>query len=155
MFPSHGNELIHVHANTCSLQVMYYCSWKTLVTECLLVRSVFITIIIKTSISCVVLWSTLIRHNKHAHTEIYNYLICRLLVVYSTCSMVGHHCTWVQTMDTRTYATCCWIQNQLMWMLLIRWCILYMCMCVVIVCYFVSFNKLKLPSCVYLHHLFI
>ena len=135
---------------------MYYCSWKTLVTECLLVRSVFITIIIKTSISCVVLWSTLIRHNKHAHTEIYNYLICRLLVVYSTCRLMRHHCTGVQPRVTRTYATCCWVQKQLMWTLLIRWCIYTCaCMCVVIVCYFELFNNLKLPSCVYLHHLFI
>ena len=44
-----------------------------------------------------------------------------ILVVYFACRMTGHHCTVVQAMITKTYATYCWIQKEYMWMLSIRW----------------------------------
>ena len=52
-------------------------------------------------------------------------VICCLLVVYSICRKVGHHCIGVQTMVTRTYATYCWIRKELMWTLSIGWVHVY------------------------------
>ena len=48
-------------------------------------------------------------------------VICCLLVVYSTCSMVGHHCITVHAVVTRTYAIYWWKWKELMWMLSIWW----------------------------------
>ena len=48
-------------------------------------------------------------------------VICCLLVVYSTCSMVGHHCITVHAVVTRTYAIYWWKRRELMWMLSIWW----------------------------------
>ena len=115
--------------------------------------SVFITI--KTSMTYVVLWCALIRHNKHDHTEIMHVMCC-VLVVYSTCRMVIHHCIGVHTRVTRTYATYCWIQKELVWTLLMRWVYKILCIkIIVIVCYVVSFNKAVLLCIIIFMHLFI
>ena len=100
--------LIHV--------VYLYIVAEILVTECLLWMC---SLPSRPVIMCCVVVHYIIRHNKHAHTK--TDMLFILLVVYSTCRMVGHHCIIVHTRVTRTYATYYLIRKELMWTLSTRW----------------------------------